>query len=93
LSEKEEVEEQEKLNRDPNIFDYEYNYTIDYLKASCDNCGVRFNLDGISAYLIKERVLLCEVCYWKIFHEHAEKRKLEWFGRRVFQRKIGKRPY
>ena len=93
MSEKEEGEEEEKSAQYPRIFDKEYKYTVDYLKASCDNCGIRFQLNMLSAYMIKETVLLCDVCYWRLFEEHAVKRKLEWVGRRVFQRKIGKKPY
>ena len=93
LAEKEEEREEEKPSEYPRIFDNEYNYTVEYLKASCDNCGFKFQLNMESAYLIKKTVLLCDVCYWRIFEEHAIKRKLEWVGRRVFQRKMGKRPY
>lgn len=71
-----------------NDMEEEYDYNISFLRTSCENCWIIFDINKVAGvYRIKDNTLsLCDVCYFKIRNEHTNKRGVEWNGIQTWQR-------
>ena len=71
-----------------NDYEEEYDYNISFLRTSCENCWIIFDINKVAGvYRVKDNTLsLCDICYFKIRNEHTNKRGIEFNGIRTWER-------
>ena len=70
-------------------YDEEYDYNISFLRTSCENCWIIFDINKVAGvYRLKDNTLsLCDNCYFQIQKQHV-KRGQKWEGVESWKRVV-----